>query len=164
MSPTAARVVASRQSETARRPLRVAVVAAIAAALAGCATGPAFTGLEPAPADGSQIYVYRPMVVAGGGVTHKLTVDGRADSLSLPNASWLRILVAPGRHSLSIRDYFNTMNCGGLQLDLGAGQTAFVVNVVKTTQGVGHLYVSCAIAPRASEDAVKEMAGLRGAQ
>lgn len=147
-----------------RRSLRAAVVTAVAAALAGCATGPAFTGLESAPADRAQIYVYRPMVVAGGGVAHKLTVDGKADSLSLPNGSWLRILVAPGPHSLSIKDYFNTMSCGGLQLDLAAGQTTFVVNVVKTTQGVGRLYVSCAMAPRASDDAVKEMAGLRGAQ
>lgn len=144
--------------------LACAAFAAIAAALTGCATGPVFAGLEPAPLDKAQIYVYRPMVVAGGGVTHKVTVDDKAESLSLPNASWLRILVAPGAHALSIKDYFNSMDCGGLQLDVKAGQSAFALNLVKTTQGLGHLYVSCAIAPRASDDAVKEMTNLRGAQ
>lgn len=140
------------------------VVIAITVALVGCATGPAFKSPEVAPADRAQLYVYRPLVLAGGGVAHKITIDGKTETLSLPNASWQRVLLAPGTHTVSIKDYFNLMPCGGIGIDLAPGQTAYVANVVKTTPGLGALYISCGIALRAEHQALKEMVGLIGAQ
>ena len=137
---------------------------AIAAALYGCATGPAFKAPESAPADRAQLYVYRPLVMAGGGVAHKITIDGSAETLSLPNASWQRVLLAAGTHTVSIKDYFNIMPCGGVSIDLAQGQTAYLANVVKTTQGLGALYVGCGVIEKPEEEALKDMVGLNGAQ
>ena len=139
-------------------------VIAIAAALVGCATGPAFKSPETAPADRAQLYVYRPLVLAGGGVAHKITIDGKPEALSLPNASWQRVLLAPGAHTVSIKDYFNLMPCGGLGIDLAPGQTAYIANVVKTTQGLGALYLTCTLVSKSGDQALKEMTGLSGAQ
>jgi len=139
-------------------------VIAIAAALVGCATGPAFKSPETAPADRAQLYVYRPLVLAGGGVAHKVTIDGKAETLSLPNASWQRVVLAPGAHTVSIKDYFNLMPCGGLGIELAPGQTAYIANVVKTTPGLGALYVSCGVITKPEDQALKDMAGLSGAQ
>ena len=139
-------------------------VIAIAASLAGCATGPAFKSPEGAPADRAQLYVYRPMVLAGGGVAHKVTIDGKAETLSLPNASWQRVVLAPGAHTVSIKDYFNLMPCGGLGIELAPGQTAYIANVVKTTPGLGALYISCSVITKPEDQALKDMVGLSGAQ
>lgn len=134
------------------------------ASVTGCATGPAFQSPETAPADRAQLYVYRPLVLAGGGVSHKVTIDGKAETLSLPNASWQRVTLAPGAHSVAIRDYFNLMPCGVLVIEVQPGQTAYVANVVKTTPGLGALYISCSVVARAPDQALKEIAGLSGAQ
>jgi hypothetical protein len=139
-------------------------VIAIAVALVGCATGPAFKSPEAAPADRAQLYVYRPLVLAGGGVAHKVTIDGKAGTLSLPNASWQRVVLAPGAHTVSIKDYFNLMPCGGLGIELAPGQTAYIANVVKTTPGLGALYVSCSVITKPEDQALKDMTGLSGAQ
>ena len=137
---------------------------AIAIALVGCATGPTFKAPQTAPADRAQLYVYRPLVLAGGGVAHKITIDGKAEALSLPNASWQRVVLAPGAHMVSIKDYFNLMPCGGLGIELAPGQTAYIANVVKTTPGLGALYVSCSVIRKAEDQALKDLAGLSGAQ
>lgn len=139
-------------------------VIAITSALVGCATGPAFKAPEPAPVDRAQLYVYRPMMIYGGGVVHKITIDGKAETLSLPNASWQRVLLTPGAHTVSIKDYFNLMPCGGLGVELAAGQTAYVANLVKTTQGLGTIYVWCTMVGKSEAEALKDMAGLSGAQ
>jgi len=139
-------------------------IIAIAIALAGCATGPAFQSPETAPVDRAQLYIYRPLVLAGGGVAHKITIDGKAETLSLPNASWQRVVLAPGAHTVSIKDYFNLMPCGGLGIDLAPGQTAYIANVVKTTPGLGALYVSCTVITKSEDQALKDMTGLSGAQ
>jgi hypothetical protein len=136
---------------------------ALAFALAGCATGPTFSSPEAAPAGRAQLYVYRPLVLAGGGVVHQITIDGKPETLSLPNSSWQRVLLAPGAHTVSIKDFFSIMPCGSLRIDLTPGQTAYVANVVKTTPGLGNLSISCSVAAVPQEQALKEMAGLRGA-
>ena len=146
--------------------LRAIGCTTIVAVAGGCATGPTFTSPELAPAGRAQLYIYRPMVLAGGGTVHKVIIDGKAAALSLPNASWQRVLLAPGPHSVAIRDYFGVMPCSPtpLSLVLDAGVTAYVANVVKTTQGIGTLYIGCTVVQRLPEQALKDMAGLRGAQ
>ena len=97
-------------------------------------------------------------------MAHKVTIDGQADTLSLPNASWQRVLLAPGMHSVAIRDYFNVMPCGSVNIALRPGQTAYVANVVKTRSGLNALYVGCSVVERGQEQALQEMDGLSGAQ
>jgi hypothetical protein len=151
---------------TMRKRFVLSASAATLAIAAGCATGPAFKAPEPAPADRAQLYIYRPMVLAGGGTVHKVTVDGKADTLSLPNASWQRVVLAPGVHTVAIKDYFGAMPCAPqpLVVTLEAGSTAYVANVVKTTQGIGTLFIGCTTERRASDSALKDLVGLSGAQ
>ncbi|MBA3772345.1 MAG: hypothetical protein H0X13_07640 [Ramlibacter sp.] len=154
---------AVRARSASRRGAAIIAMTAITT-LAGCATGPAFKSPEAAPGDRAQLYIYRPMVLAGGGVAHKVTINGKAETLSLPNASWQRVLLAPGTHSVAIRDYFNIMPCGALTVELLPGQTAYVANVVKTTPALARLYISCSVVERGQDQALNEMVGLGGAQ
>jgi hypothetical protein len=146
--------------------IRRAAAIAMLALLGGCASGPAFKAVEPAPADSAQLYIYRPMVLANSANVHKVTIDGKAETLSLPNASFQRVLLAPGSHTIAIRDFFNTMHCAPspLTIELRAGQTAFVAEVVKITQGIGAQYVGCAVTLRPQEQALQDLAGLSSAQ
>lgn len=146
------------------RALRASAAIAFAATLAACATGPAFKSPEVAPAGQTQLYVYREFGMYGGGVAHKITIDGKGETLSLPNRSWQRVLLAPGAHRVSIKDYFNSMDCGGVDVVLAPGQTEYVADVVKTTQGLGALYISCAVVKKSEVEALKDMVGLSGAQ
>lgn len=134
--------------------------------LSACATGPAFQAPERVPADQAQLYVYRPAKLYGGGNSHRITIDGQGESLSLPNASWQRVLLAPGTHTVLVRDVFGMMTCGPapLQITLTAGQTTYVVNVVGTTQGLNRLYIGCSVAERDEKQALGELAGLKAAQ
>lgn len=156
-----------RSDMSIERPRTKALLTlATAVALSGCATGPAFQSPVPAPAGQAQVYIYRPLVLAGGGTSHRITVDARSEALSLPNASWQRVVLAPGVHALAIQDYFGIMKCGPypLRLELAAGQTAYVANVVKTTFRLERLYIGCTVEVRPQEQALKDMAGLSGAQ
>ncbi len=134
--------------------------------LSACATGPAFQAPGPAPADQAQLYVYRTAKLIGSGNSHRVTIDGPREPLSLPNASWQRVLLAPGTHTVLVRDVFGTMTCGPapLQIMLTAGQTAYVANVVGTTQGLNRLYIGCSVTERDETTALVELAGLYAAQ
>jgi hypothetical protein len=144
---------------TVQRPI-ILVAAAITTILTGCATGPAFQSPDSVPPDRSQLYIYRPLVLAGGGVVHKITIDGGTDALSLPNASWQRVELAPGPHTVSIKDYFGLTPCGAVTIELSAGQSVYLANVVKTTPGLGALYVSCTVVKKPTHEALKELMGL----
>jgi hypothetical protein len=132
--------------------------------LSGCATGPLFTPDQPAPSDQAQLYVYRPGTLIGGAVAHKISIDGQSETLSLPNSSWQRVLLSPGRHTVSVRDYFNAMQCGAVAIEAKVGQTTYLADVVTVTQGLGHQYLSCHLEPKPEAKAFGDIQQLRGAQ
>lgn len=135
------------------------LVALSASVLASCATGPAFQSPEPPPPDRGQLYVYRPMVIAGGGVVHKVRVDGGPNALSLPNASWQRLLLTPGRHRLAAQDFFGEP-CGISDVDIEPGQTRYVEDAVDVVMGLGRYYIVCKLIQRTPGEALKVMPGL----
>ena len=139
---------------------------AICAALAGCATGPAFQALEPVPTDRAQLYVYRPLAFASSVVIHKVRIDGQASALNLANGSWLRVVLSPGPHTVSVATYlnFSPASCGAVQVSLAPGETAFVANVQKMTQGPNRQYIVCTTVSKPRDEALKEMTGLSSAQ
>lgn len=139
---------------------------AVCTVLTGCATGPAFQALEPVPTGRAQLYVYRPAAFASSVVVHKVTIDGQASALNLPNGSWLRVVLHPGPHTVSVATYinFSAESCGAVQLTLAPGETAFVANVQETTQGVHRQYVVCTTVLKPRGDALKGLASLNGAQ
>ena len=148
------------------RPLSKTIAPAMMLALlAACATGPRFQSTEEAPVGGGQVYVYRPTALIGGVVVHKVTIDGRAETLNLPNGSWMRVPLPPGAHTIAISTYVNlsAVSCGAVQIDLRPGQTAFVANIRPSTQALNRVYVGCAVVSKSRDEALNEMANLSGA-
>ena len=138
---------------------RATAVLALALSLVACATGPKFTAPETPPPGTGRVYVYRPFKLIGG-VGHHVYVDSSNDALSLPNASWLQLDLSPGAHSIRIEDLFGVMQCGSVGLNVQAGEVAYVVDNVNTTQGLNRLYVSCAVVRQTEEQAKPEITGL----
>lgn len=108
------------------------MLSAIFLLLAGCASGPLFSEAVDPPAGKAQVYLFRPMVMAGGGMSHKVMIDGKSYS-TLPNGSWMRVTLEPGSHALQIEDYLGLMRCGPfpMRFDLEAGKTVFIENEVR---------------------------------
>jgi len=137
-------------------------VAAAMGALSGCASGPAFTAVEAAPEGQAQVYLYRPWQFPGSAATLKISVDGVQTESTLPNSSWERIVVSPGHHTLGLREYLNTFGCGGAQMDVAVGQTAFFAVDFSTATPIGtQSYVVCKLESRDQPTAMKDIAGLR---
>ena len=114
-----------------RAQLRL-MMSLVAVLSAGCASGPLFSEAVPPSAGKAQVYVFRPMVMAGGGMSHKVMIDGKRFA-TLPNGSWLRVELEPGPHVLQIEDYIGLMRCGPYPttFDLSADQTVFIENEVR---------------------------------
>jgi hypothetical protein len=131
--------------------------------LGGCATGPAFKAPEAAPSELAQIYVFRPFNLHNAYISNKLTVDGSPKTLSLPNASWRRLVVTPGRHTLEVENYLGSIRCGGTAITVSAGQTAYVVNDIRVYGGTSLIF-QCFVEQRSEELALKEITGLSDAR
>lgn len=139
---------------------KAAATLALVLSLAGCATGPKFTAAEAPPPESGRVYVYRPFKLIGGGTVHHVYLDASKDALSLPNASWLKLDLPPGSHSIRIEDFFGVMQCGSIGVNVQAGQVSYVANHVNTTQGLNRLYASCTVARQTEEQAKPEITGL----
>lgn len=133
-----------------------------AAVLTGCASGPAFTTVEPPPVGQGQVYIYRPWQFPGGAASLKVIQDGTQTDKTVPNSSWQRLVVPPGRHGLGLREYLNTFSCGGVEVDVAEGQTVFVGIEFSFMTTVGPTsYVVCKMERRDEERALKDIAGMR---
>ena len=148
---------------------RVGLAIGVSSVLAGCASGPAFQAPEEPQPGSAQLYVYRPTRFVGGVNVHQVKIDARADALRLPNGSWQRVQLTPGTHTVAISDYLGIMHCRPLlQVQLQAGQTAYVENVVElasyTAAGnVGFSNLACSTVVRSADQALKDLSGLRSA-
>jgi len=145
---------------------RVHVIAALVfgTALGGCATGARFDGPQAVPPDRAQLYVYRTASMVGLANSHKIAIDSKPETLSLPALSWQRAVLYPGPHDVTIKDFFGLTQCGTLRLELAPGQTAYVENIVGTINSAGVPVVGCWMAHRTPDEALKAMTDLRAAQ
>ena len=81
----------------------VAVTTIILFCLLGCAArGAKYGGLTALDANSSEIIVYRPDRLQGGGVTCYVHLDGK-EVARLKNAGFVLIATSPGSHELEIR-------------------------------------------------------------
>ena len=135
--------------------------------LFGCATGPAFQQAEPAPADQAHIYIYRKFSWGFGAQNvHQVTIDGAEPALRLPNASWQRVLLTPGTHTVQITDYMASRRCQPypMVLQARAGETLFLENTYRATgDGQGRVYVSCPSRMQDEKTALEDLNGLKRA-
>jgi len=98
-------------------------------------------------------------------MSHRVAIDGSSETLSLPNASWRRVLLAPGVHTIAIRDYFGLMHCNLLRLDLAPGQTVFVEDSVRVAAYVAPVTQTvCTAAVKSREEALENLVRLRLAE
>lgn len=132
------------------------------AAMSGCATGPAFTGVEPPPAQMAQVYLYRTWQFPGGAASLKISQDGKQTDKTIANSSWERMVVTPGRHSFALKEYLNTFGCGGAQVEIEAGQTLYfgVDFSLRSTTGTNSV-LTCRLVRREETLALKDLAGMR---
>ena len=83
------------------RRLHAVLLALVAVcAVSGCATGPAFSGLDPVPPGKSQIYFLRAGMIFGAGMTFDILVDDKPVGV-LANSGFIPVAVSPGRHVLN---------------------------------------------------------------
>lgn len=137
---------------------------AAAAALAGCATGPAFTEAEVPPAGRAVVYVYRASALPGAAIKHDLFVDGRPAG-HLLNGSYVRVeLPATAR---PVRLHARGCMSPKEPLLLQQGDVAYVqLGLVNRTVEFGGKYYfdyGCQLQRRDEGDALPTIVGLRSA-
>ncbi len=98
---------------------------------AGCAAGTPYEKINPAP-DKAAVYVYRPMHLAGGGLTPKVYCGGAMTQLS-PGV-YHRFEVAPGQIACT-SSYIDPGNHEEVDLEVAPGHDYYV----KETIGMGIL-------------------------
>ena len=142
--------------------LKVATAVAVVTAMSGCASGPAFTAVESAPTGQGQVYLYRTWQFQGSAAVLKISQDEVQTDKTLPNASWQRLVVGPGRHTFGLKEYLNSMSCAGAQVDIAAGQTVFLgVDFTFVTTVGTQTYSVCKLTQRDEQSALKDIAGLK---
>lgn len=141
---------------------KTASAVALTVTLSGCATGPSFVGVEPPPEGFGQVYFYRSWQLTGGAASMKVIADGVQTETTLPNGSWERLPLKPGRHGLGLRDYLNTFSCGGVEVEVEAGKTIFVSVDFTTITPIGtQAYLVCKMELRQELTAIRDIAGMR---
>ena len=145
---------------------RSIIVILMICATFGCATGPVFEKPEAAPEGSAQVYVYRVLRPVGA-IPYLASIDESTELINLPNGSWQRLVLPPGNHSISVKDYFGVSYCGPrpLNMQLRSGETAYVrqeVYVVSFVMNVTTL--GCSLKQPPEESALAEMSNLRRAQ
>lgn len=134
---------------------------AMATALAGCASGPAFLAPQAPAPDEAVVYVYRASSILGAGISHALMLDGRPLG-KLVNGSHLRVEVKTGERFASLASF----ECASPRqpLVLRPGKTAYVqLALIGKTIAVGgrHLFdYGCAMSLRSEDEALPILKGL----
>ena len=141
--------------------IKVVAAMAVVTAMSGCASGPAFTAVEAAPAGQGQVYLYRTWQFQGSAANLKIYQDGAQIDKTIPNASWERVVVSPGRHTFGLTEYLNSMSCAGAQVDVAAGQTVFLSVDFSFIYPTGTAVSICQLLPRDEQQALKDIAGLK---
>lgn len=134
----------------------------LASALAGCASGPPFTSVEPPPAGKAAVYIYRPPAFAQAVNRYLVTFDrGFAMPVELKNGSWGRSIADPGTHAISATGQVMLMRCAPATIDVAPGQVAFVeLSLAMWGDGQGRTLQSCKLSPVPSEKALAAISGL----
>jgi hypothetical protein len=141
-------------------PLRSMAIAFVAAAMAGCATGPAFVAPEPPSAGRAVVYVYRANSLPGAGVKPELWI-GASPIGAMLNGSYVRAEVLP------ISTLVSSPDCRpvGLNVALQPGATAFfqleLTNKSFELAGKHYFDYGCRIVQRSKTEALDQMRGLR---
>jgi hypothetical protein len=97
-------------------------------------------------------------------MVHKVQVDAREERQSLPNGGWVRVLVAPGTHTVNVEDYLGIMWCAPrpMTLTLKPGQTVYVENKVHMVSSNGPFTnLGCSVRMVAEPEAQKQLLSLR---
>lgn len=85
------------------RTIKLVTLLLLTSVLLACAsaTGPAFSGVEPTAADQGDVYLYRTSGLYAAGAAFNVSLDGKQVA-DLPNASFVRLRLAPGKYMLNV--------------------------------------------------------------
>ena len=135
--------------------------------LAGCAMGPTFQSIDQVPPDQGQLYIYRKFSLSLGlGGVHEVRLDGDKEHLRLPHASWQRVLLTPGTHTVAITGPWEFRKCMPypMEVRIQAGQTLYIENTFRAlSQGSIVVGAICPSRLQSAATALEDMAGLRHA-
>jgi hypothetical protein len=140
--------------------LRWMATALVIAALAGCATGPAFVAPEPPSAGRAVVYVYRESSVFGAGVKPQVWVGTRLVGPVL-SGGFTRVELLPDETLIL------SPSCqpASITLTTAAGHSAYVqVELVNKTADFGGRYYfdyGCRFVQRSEAEALPALRGLR---
>lgn len=141
--------------------LRAVTGIALASLLTACATGPAFTDIEPPPYGHGVVYVYRLSKFVQGGNIYSIAVSPSAETLKLRNARWLKTILPPAVYKLDAVDQFGYLRCRPMLLDVKAGHILFVkLSVDLRTVAADRFSHSCHLSQVPAESALPEITGL----
>lgn len=148
-------------SNTTVRIRLVTLALAAMTGFAGCASGPPFKGVEPAPPGKAVVYVYRPAALAQAVNRYAVRFDsGFATPVELGNGSWARFVVDPGPNQIRATGQVMFMPCAPAAVDLKAGDVSFVELSVRMWGDGRQNYQSCKLAMAAKEEALRSLSGL----
>ncbi|MCX9158052.1 DUF2846 domain-containing protein [Niveibacterium sp. 24ML] len=141
--------------------LRLVFLLFASCTLAACATGAAFTAVEPAPAEHAQVVFYRKFNIVGAVRTHELRSDGKVLGAAI-NGGFFSAMLPPGRRTV----FGEGCAPAPLNVNVEAGRTYFVEAMVGGTYlGDGttlHTWqFACGLALRDSNVALEALKSLR---
>lgn len=141
--------------------LRLVLLMFASCTLAACATGAAFTAVEPVPAGQAQVVFYRQFKIVGAVRTHELRSDGKVLGTAI-NGGFFSTALPPGHHAV----FGEGCAPAPLNLDVEAGKTYFVEAMVGGTYFGDGYYLhtwqfACGLALREPAKALETLQGLR---
>lgn len=143
---------------------RLLFVVATTLILSGCATAPGqkFSGFASPQKDKSDVYLYRTGAIFAVLQSFEVTVDGNKAG-DLYNASYLRLQLAPGKHSLRV--YPGGISVSSeLEINAEPGKLAFYqYSCTPGPMGLltNGLFLGATIDPRSQEQAVLDLKNLK---
>jgi hypothetical protein len=123
------------------------------------ASGPAFAGTALPESSKAGIYLYRRSALAAYGQPFTVLVDGKPVG-QLANASYIRLPLTPGRHTLQIAPG-GIAPLASVRLQAVAGANAFYEFVFPTAWQMLPSFDGAGIETRVEPRALSEMRGLR---
>ena len=143
--------------------IHLGVILALAAGLAAFhfdrAEGPAFHGLSAVTPETAHVYLYRQGALAAYGQGFGVTVDGSIRG-QLPNASYLRLSLTPGRHRLEVAPGARAV-MSHIDVDVRPGEKLFFEFVFPTGLDMQPLFDDAVIARREEREALLILPKLR---
>lgn len=146
------------------RAIKLFALLLITSVLLACATatGPAFTGVEPAAVDQGDIYLYRKSGLYASGMAFAVSLDTKQVA-DLPNASFVRLRLPPGKYTLNVNPGPLTKT-SDLTVQVESGKSSFYQYAFISNLLANVFFLGSAIEPRDESTALADLKELKASK